>query len=333
MSKPVRLALLFLLAATLAAPAYAWNDFGHMTVAYLAYQKLTSTARDRVNSLIKLNPYYDKWAAAVPSGTTDLDKDMVIFMFASLWADEIKGDPSFTSDGSGGGNRPDGSPDPTRNNGYDDKLMHKYRHFIDLPFSTDGTPTASFQIPSPNAQDSIALFRAVLASADPDPKKSYDLVWLLHLVGDIHQPLHATARFTSALPQGDDGGNKVKLHCTDCPSNLHAFWDEALGLTTKLTAPPEQKGLPDEPSIRAIIAFAQKLRRANAGLAAKSSESVWVQESFIAAQKKVYPRLVANPDGTFTLTAAYKKTAVALAKKRVALAGARLANLLNTELK
>jgi hypothetical protein len=330
MSKPLRLALLFLLAATLAAPAYAWNDFGHMTVAYLAYQKLTPVARDRVNSLIKLNPYYDKWAAAVPSR---LDRDMVIFMFASLWADEIKGDPSFTSDGSGGGNRPDGSPDPTRNTGYDDKLMHKYRHFIDPPFSTDGTPTASFQIPSPNAQDSIALFRAVLASADSDTKKSYDLVWLLHLVGDIHQPLHATARFTSALPQGDDGGNKVKLHCADCPSNLHAFWDEALGLTTKLAAPPEQKGLPDEPSIHAIIAFAQKLRRANTSLAAKSSESVWVQESFIAAQKKVYPSLVANPDGTFTLTAGYKKSAVSLAKKRIALAGARLANLLNTELK
>jgi len=43
--------------------------------------------------------------------------------------------------------------------------------------------------------------------------------------------------------------------------------------------------------------------------------------------------LVANPDGTFTLTTPYKKSAASLAKKRVALAGARLANLLNTELK
>jgi hypothetical protein len=330
MPKPLRLVLLLLVTATLATPAYAWNDFGHMTVAYLAYKKLTPVSRARANALIKLNPYYDKWAAAVPAG---LDKDMVIFMFAALWADEIKGDPTFTSDGSGGGNRPDGSPDPTRNTGYDDKLMHKYRHFIDVPFSTDGTPTDSFQIPSPNAQDSIALFRAVLASADPDPKKSYDLVWLLHLVGDIHQPLHATARLSGALPQGDDGGNKVKLHCTACPSNLHIFWDDALGVTTKLAAPPEEKGLPDEASIRAIIAFAKKVHRPAAAAAAKSSEAVWVQESFAAAQQKVYPGPVDNGDGTSTVTAPYKKSAVALAKKRVALAGARLANLINTELK
>ena len=330
MPTPLRLALLFLLVFVLAAPAYAWNDFGHMTVAYLAYQKLTPVTRTRANALIKLNPYYDKWSAAVPAG---LDKDLVIFMFAALWADQIKGDRAFTSDGTAGGNRPEGSPDPARNTGYDDKLMHKYRHFIDLPFSIDGTSTASFQIPSPNAQDSIALFRAVLASADLDPKKSYDLVWVLHLVGDIHQPLHATTRLSSALPQGDDGGNKVKLHCTACPSNLHAFWDDALGVTTKLATPPEEKGLPDEASIRAIIAFAKKVRRPAAAAGAKSSEAVWVQESFTLAQQNVYPGLADNGDGTFTLTAAYKKSALALAKKRVALAGVRLANVINTELK
>jgi S1/P1 nuclease len=321
---------LSLLVATFASPARAWDDFGHMTVAYLAYQKLTPAARARANALIRLNPYYEKWATAVPG---DMDKDTVIFMLASLWADEIKGDSNFVSDGSSGGNRPDGSPDPARNTGYDDKLMHKYRHFVDTPFSTDGTSTAKFQIPTPNAQDSIASFRAVLASSDPDAKKSYDLVWLLHLVGDIHQPLHAVTRLSTGLPQGDDGGNKVKLHCTGCPADLHKFWDDALGVTTKLAAPPEEKGLPDEISIRAIVAFARKTRRPKRALAAQSSEAAWVQESFAAAQNQVYPGLVANPDGSSSLTAAYQKAALALARKRVALAGARLAVLLNTELR
>src|SRR5262249_49210481 len=157
--------------------------------------------------------------------------------------DEIKSDPNYVSDGSAGGNRPDGSPDANRNTAFDDKLMHKYRHFIDRPFSTDGTPVESFQVPTPNAQDSIALFRRVLASRDSDAKKSYDLAWILHLVGDIHQPLHACARVSADLPNGDDGGNKARLHCTDCPSNLHAFWDDALGTTTKLKSPPQEKGL------------------------------------------------------------------------------------------
>lgn len=329
MLKRFRFALSFLLLAAFASPALAWDDFGHMTVAYLAYQKLTPAARARANALIKLNPYYDRWAAAVPVG---LDKDTVIFMLASLWADEIKGDTAFISDGSSGGNRPDGSPDPTRNTGYDDTLMHKYRHFIDTPFSTDGTATTSFQIPSPNAQDSIALFRAVLASGDADPKKSYDLTWILHLVGDIHQPLHAITRLSNALPQGDDGGNKVALNCSGCPAQLHKFWDDVLGVTTKLITPPEEKGLPDEASIRAIIAFAKRVGRPKASLAAKSSEAVWAQESFSAAEQTVYPGLVANSDGSSTLTAAYQKAARALAKKRVALAGARLANLLNSGL-
>ena len=333
MVKTLRIVLALLIAASfaaLAAPVYAWDDFGHMAVSYLAYQKLTPATRARANALLKLNPYYDRWAAAVPAG---LDKDMVIFMLASLWADEIKSDPAYTSDGSGGGNRPDGSPDAKRNSGYDDHLMHKYRHFIDLPISTDGTPTASYDIPTPNAQNTIAVFRAVLASNADDPKKSYDLTWLLHLVGDIHQPLHACTRLSSALPTGDDGGNKVTLRCPDCPAHLHKFWDDALGVTTKLSAPPDEKGLPDAASIRAIVAFAKTLPRPRRALASKSSEAVWVAESLSADQQTVYPGLVANSDGSFALTPAYVAAAQSVGKLRAALAGARLARLLNRELK
>jgi S1/P1 nuclease len=331
MMKVVRTAVVsLLLLGTLAAPTHAWNDFGHMTVAYLAYQKLTPAARARVKELLKLNPNHDRWVAAVPAG---LDQDLVVFMFAATWADEIKGDPTYTSDGSAGGNRPEGSPDPNRNTGFDDKLMHKYRHFVDQPFSTDGTSTASFQIPTPNAKDSIALFRGVIASSDGDDKKAYDLSWLLHLVGDVHQPLHACTRLTSALPNGDDGGNKVKVQCTGCPSNLHAFWDDALGTTTRLTTPPEEKGFPDQSSIRAIVAFGKKVGKPKASDAAKTSEADWIQESFDAAQQKTYAGLVAGANGSVPLTAVYQKSAKALAKKRVALAGARLANLINSELK
>ena len=325
--------LSLLLLTALAAPSYGWNDFGHMTVAYLAYQKLTPAARARVKTLLALNPNHGKWVAAVPAGA---DQDLVIFMLAATWPDEIKGDPSYTSDGSAGGNRPDGSPDPNRNTGFDDKLMHKYRHFIDQSFSTDGTPTNTFQVPTPNAQDSIALFRGVIASTastDSDDKKAYDLSWLLHLVGDVHQPLHTCTRLTSALPDGDDGGNKVKLSCSGCQSNLHAFWDDVLGTTTRLTAPPEEKGLPDAASILAIIAFAKKVSKPNAAQAAKSSETVWIQESFDAAQQMAYSGLVAGTNGSFSLTASFQKSAKTLAKKRVALAGARLANLINSELK
>ena len=51
--------------------------------------------------------------------------------------------------------------------------------------------------------------------------------WLMHLVGDIHQPLHCTALFSvSHFPKGDRGGNEIKLKRG---KNLHSLWDNLLG--------------------------------------------------------------------------------------------------------
>jgi len=306
------------LVLVLGEQAFGWNEHGHMSVAYVAYRQLTPATRDRVNVLLKLNPKYDDWAATVsqqvPNASAD-DKDLMIFMIAATWADQIKRDSTYTKDGGQNGNRPEGSPDPGKNTGYDDLLMHKYWHFIDTPFTTDGTTLPA--IPTPNAQERIALFRGVLASTTAaDALKSYDLTWLLHLVGDIHQPLHAATRVSSTDPDGDAGGNLVKLDCAKC--QLHGFWDDLLGKQNNVTAVREA---------------ARKLPKPNAELAAKSDQKDWIAESLQEAQQTVYSAPIATGDGPFTLTTQYKKNAGKLAKQRVALAGTRLANLLNTELK
>ena len=309
--------LVFVLLAGLSGQAFAWNDRGHMTVAYIAYKQLTPVTRDRANALLKLNPKYGEWAATAqqqaPTASAD-DKNLMIFMIAATWADQIKRDAAYKQDGSQGGNRPDGSPDPGKNTGYDDLLMHKYWHFIDTPFSKDGTALPA--IPTPNAQERIALFRTVLASTSADGLKSYDMTWLLHVVGDVHQPLHAATRVSSTDPEGDAGGNLVKLDCTKC--ELHAFWDGLLGTQNDL---------------KVVVKAAGKLPKAPAALAAKSDEKDWIAESFQEAQQTVYAPPIAAGDGPFTMTPQYKKNASKLAKQRVALAGTRLANLLNTELK
>ena len=313
----LRVLVCLMLGAVLSAQAFAWNDRGHMTVAYVAYKHLKPTTRDRVNALLKLNPKYGDWSATVdqeaPGASTD-DKNLMVFMIAATWADGIKRDPTYIKDGSQGGNRPDGSPDPGRNTGYDDLLMHKYWHFIDTPFTTDGTALPA--IPTPNAQERIALFRRVLESTSADELKSYDLTWLLHLVGDIHQPLHASTRVSKTDPEGDAGGNLVKLDCAKC--ELHFYWDDLLGTQSDL---------------KTVVKAARKLPRADAGLAAKSDEKEWIAESFAEARQTVYAPPIAAGDGPFALTPHYQKNAGKLAKQRVALAGVRLANLLNTELK
>jgi hypothetical protein len=142
------------------------------------------------------------------------------------------------------------------------------------------------------------------------------MTWLLHLVGDIHQPLHASTRVSSTDPEGDAGGNLVKLDCSKCV--LHAFWDDLLGTQNDL---------------KTVMKAAKKLPKAQSALAAKSDEKDWIAESFMEAQQTVYAPPITAGDGPFTLTTQYKKNAGKLAKQRVALAGARLANLLNTELK
>jgi hypothetical protein len=290
--------------------AAAWDDLGHMMVSAIAYEQLTPETRQKVTTLLKLNPNHATWVADVPED----EKPRIAFLRASRWADDIKLDPAYEQDGSQNGNRPSGR-ESARNVGYEDRLQHKYWHFIDLPFSPDRT--ALIEPSSPNAQTQIALFRHTLTStASSDSLKSYDLVWLIHLVADVHQPLHAVSRFDKAHMDGDDGGNGVKVCSPPCTAKerLHAFWDTVLGVSMDTTT---------------AIETARQLPAADPQLAAISDERVWIQESFEAAQMHVYVSPVGIGVGPFELTDSYKAAAQQVAGQRIALAGTRLANLLN----
>jgi hypothetical protein len=145
--------------------------------------------------------------------------------------------------------------------------------------------------------------------------KSYDLVWLLHLVGDMHQPLHATSRFTKRLPRGDRGGNSVALCRFPCKDDLHGFWDGALGQChSPFAARTIARTLPLPPPTKD-----------------ESSELTWQAESRSLAQTIAY-RAIAVTAGPVSLDDIYRREAASVARVQAALAGARLANLLNTEL-
>lgn len=299
------------------ATSQAWFGFGHMAVAYVAYQKLTPEKKVRVAQLLKKNPYYKtKWQALIPAGTPADQRDLMLFMIAATWPDQIKSDPAYNiPDGTSGGNTPPSDGSAWLNQGYGDLHRHKYWHFIDTPFTQDGT-TPLAAIPSPNAETEIAVFRQTLTSNSSDKLKSYDLVWLLHLVGDVHQPLHSSTRVSAADRQGDNGGNNVKL--TDPSKELHAFWD----------------GLPgDSSKVADVIAYAQTLAAADPILVQKTDASDWIKESFDIAQTSVYSDPIGTSDGPFTITPEYRTKAQKIANERVALAGERLANLINNELK
>jgi S1/P1 Nuclease len=291
----------------------AWYDFGHEAVASAAWNKLQPNTKARVISLLSKNPYYSKWLAQVTPGTPDDEKNRLIFAQSATWADAIKKDSEYRADGAEGGNKPDG-PQCAENIGYSDKRMHKYWHYDDTPFSPDHTPLPSHA--TPNAQTQIAEFRKVLASDAPDELKSYDLVWLVHLVGDVHQPLHCVTRVIHDDPNGDKGGNDCKL--IGKPDNIHSVWDGIVG---------------DDRALQPAIDFAKSLPDAPKSLAKKSDEKIWIAESYKLARSKVYVKPLGKTNGPFEMTEKYKEQARRIGEQRIELAGARLANLLNTELK
>jgi hypothetical protein len=295
------------------ARAFAWDPYGHMVVAASAWDQIGDHAvRKRIVALLRLNPQYGDWVKGVPAAS----RDRVAFVMAATWPDFIKRAPGYEADGTDNGNRPAHVPESSQNKGYQDHLMHKYWHFIDLPFSADGTKTDPPDFV--NAQTQIGAFRAALKSAAfSDDIKSYDLVWLEHLVGDVHQPLHCTSRFDAAQKAGDNGGNFVKLSAA--PGNLHAFWDDALGTANNDRA--------------AAIAAAHKLTPPPTKLAKITDEAIWINESFEAAKTHSYKEPIGVGEGPFTVTTAYTQATAAFARKRVALAGARLARVLTDALK
>lgn len=292
--------------------AEAWHAAGHMMVAAIAWEQMTPAARTRAIELLKRNPDYDKWIAGIP----DAAKDKTAFVRAATWPDDIKNK----------GTHPDSiddtetptDPNAAANLGYSDKLMHKYWHYVDLPFSRDKTKLVPAQMP--NAETQIKLLTSAIASTTAsDDVKSFDVAWLIHLVGDVHQPLHATSRFSKVLKKGDDGGNKIKVKCTpSCGSNLHSFWD---GLVDENKTPAD------------AITAAATLANAPAGPASQSDPRVWINESFTIARASVYRKPVGPGQGSFTLTKSYKTAATKIARTRIALAGARLAKLFNTSLR
>lgn len=300
---------------TVALPAWPWSRGGHMTVAYIAYQKLTPAAKAKVDALLTKNPAYDKWVMDIPDTPANhVLRTLTAFLRASLWPDDIKGEAGYRDagaviNGQMNINRPPNTPEAGQNIGYADKLRHRYWHFHDTPFSSDHTPTQSPETPSALTQ--IPKMRDALAMSADEDLQSYDLVWLIHLVGDVHQPLHSAQRFTAMQPEGDAGGNAVKLCATSpsCSRNLHSLWDGLFG--TDLD--------PD-----AAIAFGQDLLLGTPTPPAKASISdpaIWIQQSFQLAKTRAYAAPIKKDGSPSPTNAAYRKKAREAGEKQLVLGG------------
>ncbi|WP_026264417.1 S1/P1 nuclease [Rhizobium leguminosarum] len=309
----------FLLALT--SPAAAWWDMGHMEVAAIAYGRLKPDVQKKVDELVRHHLAYSRWTKGLEN-LSDEEIAQAAFVRAATWADEIKGPLSCQTSGVpgcyvGGPEDDVNGPKAAQNIGTVDHFMHAYWHYYDIPFSTDGTETKP--APPVSALSEIRLLTAALADQRTrEDVKSYDLVWLLHLVGDAHQPLHAVSRFAKDMPAGDDGGNKEFVITGEVePVKLHAFWDGLLG----------DRGPPS-----AAIAAASTLPLADPLLASEADPEQWFKESAALARQYAYTPAI-NPNAQPSqLSAQYVADAKNTAQRQVSLAGFRLANLINRAL-
>lgn len=334
----------WLLVLVLAAPqqVWGWGNTGHEVVAYVAWQQLNSNTKIRVMQLLamvptlhnadhtKSIPGYADWVNDLPSGLSQDERNLYLFMRAATWPDTIKHEWLRDSD-----TPPVHSGPSEPAVGYTDTASHGYWHFVDAGFASDDSKVPA--TPAPNAATQITELRTAIASTDAnlDLLKSYELVWLEHLVGDIHQPLHGTVRFF--MNKGDEGGNTVKIKLPtamkkqfegtlskSAPTELHAFWDDLPG-----------EGAP-APALPFAVTFAKALPAVQDGVS-DTDPNDWAKESMTLAKKDAYCTPIGKgptpaSGSSYTITQAYYDTAMQDAKARIALAGARLAKLLNENL-
>ena len=198
-------------------------------------------------------------------------------------------------------------------------------HFINIPFSLDGTPTNGFV---PGAFDVVQAIRANIAvlqnPSATQSNRAFHLRQLLHFVTDMQQPLHCTTAMSAATPNGDAGGNGFGL--TGGWGNLHSLWDSGgYNLTDSLTRPlsvTSQNILNNKAAV--IEANHPYNYSANVGIVA--DPMAWAIEGVGLAQTVCYSNITRNT----TPSAGYLTTASTLTDQRMAVSGQRLADLLNT---
>ncbi len=203
--------LLCLLGCLLAVqPANAWNRAGHMACGAMVYTLLKRNdpqAAAHWTAILKQHPHYEsRWRPQAEDVAVE-ERDQFLFMLAARWPDDIRGDTEH--------DRPNW-------------------HFINYPYKPAGQPESVTTI-GPADENIVMAFRAnlsLLKQEAPAGQQAVALCWLLHLVGDIHQPLHTTKLFTTDFPapEGDRGGTRFYIRATadSEPISLHKFWDDLI---------------------------------------------------------------------------------------------------------
>jgi nuclease S1 len=300
----------FLYSPLLASNASAWGCKGHQTVALIAENHLTPESRQFLDQLLKDNPVDPQLKRFCGNYAASLLAD------SSTWPDDIRG---------------------TRKNGP--------WHYIDIPRNAPHAPLANFCGDSGCVTQAIADQLAILQDPHADPQKRADAArYVIHFVGDLHMPLHASSN-------NDQSGSCVPVgylrrvpreHDHHFDPNLHSAWDTLIVERNMQGAEPREYADFLEESFRSDVDAWQK-----AGMHVED----WTWESHDLAETFAYGNLqpkdpVEAPVSVhsctddnnvgdrllqmhFVVSEKYQDAAAPVVEKRIAQAGIRLAMILN----
>jgi S1/P1 Nuclease len=276
---------LAVLAALIGSQARAWGDLGHEVTALIAYRHLVPTARSALDAMLASD------ADALTAGD---------FASRATWADKFRNAHRETA----------------------------AWHFVDIEIDQPDLKDACFGFPiSPPGQwasqgpaqdcvvNKIDQFAAELKSlSTPPPERLLALKFLIHLVGDLHQPLHAADHH-------DRGGNCVSLSPPQgAQNNLHAYWD--VSVVSALGQSAAQ--------IAAILDA--RLSAADIKVWTQGTPQSWALDTFEIGRRDVYALASAptcQSGGSVALSPAYQGQAEKDAATQLLKAAVRLAALLN----
>lgn len=194
-------------------------------------------------------------------------------------------------------------------------------HFVDIPLSATSYVPARDCRPTPAGDCIVAAtqrwLRVLADRRRSNASRAEALKFVVHLIGDMHQPLHCA-------DNQDHGGNDIDVTFfgervnpfTQKPWNLHAVWDAGLIERASLGATAYAKHL---------VAM---LRSADVGALQSGTVVDWVLESHHAALEHAYASLPADR----RIGTAYLHANLPAVDEQLARAGVRLAHVLNEAL-
>ncbi len=297
---------ILVLAALVVSPASlrAWDLFGHHVVGAVAWVELSPSTRLAACALLQKAPTDSDLPSLMPPGPRPLEVlCRELFIKAQGWADLVR-DEIWSN----------------RKERYDHPEWHYVNHFW-----APG-PSGPRALPERGTLGELSIrlpesISKVRNSSLPASERAVALAWVLHLTGDAHQPLHSSGRVTSLEPKGDRGGNDFALDDLESP-NLHALWDSVLRRARRPSF--------GESYFRWVSRVAMELAAAHprdslARDIAVATPEAWSREGAAISMSSAYPEYL---ERNAPPPKRYQDEVFAIAGKQAALAGYRLASVL-----